>query len=628
MKKILTALLLNLTCILFAVGFAACNGVEFKINFIVDGEIYATVNTNGAETIKMPDNPTKEDYRFDGWFWDKDTWQKPFTANSLLDAPLSSDMSVYAKMTYIGENTQPDTSSAGIEEYFKKQADGSYYGKVYNATDSFDFNGKIQSETDFYVCKDSACTQILHDNTTSLNLGDNVFYILFADGNKTTATVRRRIICTVNFDTANGTIIESQQVYEDTKAKMPKNPMRLGYTFFAWDFDFNQPITANTTITALWIANTNTPYKIEYYLQNLENDEYTLQESDTENLTGTTDTTATATKTYEHFNVIENTESGNINADGTTVLKVYYDLEKFNVNIMSSENVSLDKNYAGLYKYGSTITTITATFNNYLGYEWKGWYSNNEFITDNYTLQPLIVNKSINYIATSIIKNEMADFNFISTETTCTITGIKNTTLTEIVVPDYITSIDTGAFYGCNEIVKISLPVCFAYFGNLFMLKTAGCVPIYGSNYYYVPSSLTSVTISNSTYIGAHMFDLCSSLTTIIIPDSVTNIEDSAFSHCRSLTSIEIPDSVTSIGKDAFSYCYSLTSVTIGNSVTSIGEGAFRDCSSLISVYFNNKQWWKYGFNDNNLNDVNVDNDYDNATRLKKYIYYIWVRYE
>ena len=71
--------------------------MEFKVNFVVDGEIYATVDTNGNEVIKMPENPTKEGYNFDGWYWDKDEWEKPFTANSLLDAPLSSDMSVYAK---------------------------------------------------------------------------------------------------------------------------------------------------------------------------------------------------------------------------------------------------------------------------------------------------------------------------------------------------------------------------------------------------------------------------------------------------------------------------------------------------------------------------------------------------
>ena len=95
MKRILLvmALLLATVAILAACGSA----VQFKLNFIVDGEIYATIDTSGNEAIKLPENPTKEGEVFDGWYWDKDTWQKPFTANSLLDAPLSSDMNIYAK---------------------------------------------------------------------------------------------------------------------------------------------------------------------------------------------------------------------------------------------------------------------------------------------------------------------------------------------------------------------------------------------------------------------------------------------------------------------------------------------------------------------------------------------------
>ena len=49
----------------------------------------------------MPNDPEKEGYIFDGWYWDNNVWSKPFTANSLLDAPFSSNMSVYAKWTAI-----------------------------------------------------------------------------------------------------------------------------------------------------------------------------------------------------------------------------------------------------------------------------------------------------------------------------------------------------------------------------------------------------------------------------------------------------------------------------------------------------------------------------------------------
>lgn len=632
MKKLLILIFaFSLLC------FVGCGGVEFKINFIVDDKVYATLNTNGAETIKMPDNPTKEDYTFDGWFWDKDTWQKPFTANSLLDAPLSSDMSVYAKWTYNGENIQPDTTPTEIKEYFEKQADGSYYGKVYNTTDKFDFNGKIQSETDFYVCKDSACTQILNDNTTSLNLGDNVFYILFADGNKTTATVRRRIICTVTFDTANGTIIDSQQVYEDTKATMPKNPMRLGYTFSAWDFDFNEPITEHTTITAIWNANKNTPYKIEYYLQNLEDDEYTLQENDTENLTGTTDTTAIATKTYEHFTVIENTALGNINADGTTVLKVYYDLEKFTVIITANDNVTLNKTYNGTYKYGDTIPSITATFNNCLGYEWQGWFKNDGFFTESDTITSFTVNKNINYIAKCTVKKEMENFIFSSTTNTCNIIEIKDKTQNEIIIPNYTTEINSNIFAGCSFLQSITLPFIgnnnysIGYpnflgrmFGKNFYTNST---PITQTDYngnsgtYYFPNSLKTVNITG-TIIANYAFSQCSNLTKITIPDIITFIGDSAFSGCNNLQYNEYENGLylgnnnnpyvllkNTLSKDlsvftihqktkiihmgALMGCNNLSAITIPESITSIASMAFDNCDSLTKVNYSGtiEQW-------------------------------------
>jgi len=135
-----------------------------------------------------------------------------------------------------------------------------------------------------------------------------------------------------------------------------------------------------------------------------------------------------------------------------------------------------------------------------------------------------------------------------------------------------------------------------------------------------VCTSLTIVTIPFSvTNIGARALSICSSLTTIdvdpqnsaysaldgvlfdkgqtlliqypggrtgayIIPDSVTSIEPWGFAECSSMTSVTIPSSVTSVREGTFSRCSGLTSVTIPHSVTSIEEHAFWLSSSLTSV--------------------------------------------
>ena len=84
--------------------------------------------------------------------------------------------------------------------------------------------------------------------------------------------------------------------------------------------------------------------------------------------------------------------------------------------------------------------------------------------------------------------------------------------------------------------------------------------------------------------IQSNAFENCSSLTSVILPNSITSIGEYAFSHCTGLTSIEIPDSVTSIRNSAFSHCIGLNSVTIGNSVASIGHSAFSQCRNLFVI--------------------------------------------
>ena len=86
------------------------------------------------------------------------------------------------------------------------------------------------------------------------------------------------------------------------------------------------------------------------------------------------------------------------------------------------------------------------------------------------------------------------------------------------------------------------------------------------------------------TYIGELAFSGCSSLTSVVIPNSVIYIEDAAFSDCSGIISLTISNNVYAIGVNAFSQCSGLTSITIPKSVGYIGEGAFGWCSGLTSV--------------------------------------------
>ena len=84
--------------------------------------------------------------------------------------------------------------------------------------------------------------------------------------------------------------------------------------------------------------------------------------------------------------------------------------------------------------------------------------------------------------------------------------------------------------------------------------------------------------------VAANLFQSCSGLVSIKIPNTVTSINDDAFDGCVSLKNVEIPDSVTAINFAAFRGCTSLEKIVIPDSVTGIGNYAFYGCKKLSDV--------------------------------------------
>lgn len=126
--------------------------------------------------------------------------------------------------------------------------------------------------------------------------------------------------------------------------------------------------------------------------------------------------------------------------------------------------------------------------------------------------------------------------------------------LSEIILPDTIVSIESYAFYNCQNLVSINFP--------------------------------PSLKI-----IGPSAFRECYEFTNIVLPNSVTTISDYAFYNCYKLTSITFPDSMTTIGSHAF-FCNGLTSITITENINYIGSSAFGECFSLKSAEFKTTEGW------------------------------------
>ena len=170
-----------------------------------------------------------------------------------------------------------------------------------------------------------------------------------------------------------------------------------------------------------------------------------------------------------------------------------------------------------------------------------------------------------------------------------------------IVTCNYETEVEEGYFNSYSG--EVTIPPSVTYDGMIYPVTTIDGCAFYGC------SGLTSVTIPNSvTEISDFGFYNCSGLTSVTIPNSVTSINNCTFKGCSGLTSVTIPNSVTIIRYEAFEGCTSLTSIDIPNSVTYIDEFAFFECRKLTYVNLGNSVKWigDDAFWDCGLTDITI----------------------
>jgi hypothetical protein len=147
-----------------------------------------------------------------------------------------------------------------------------------------------------------------------------------------------------------------------------------------------------------------------------------------------------------------------------------------------------------------------------------------------------------------------------------------NVTIPDKILDISVMRISPRGFFQNTNLTSVTLPDGVT---DVMDLAFAGCV------------SLTNIIFGNSApALGNEIFAGCSHLTSVTIPKGVTRLGYGAFTNCSSLTNITLPNTLISIGSGAFSRCASLTRITLPGGITNFGSRVFDSSSNLTSVYF------------------------------------------
>ena len=596
MKRYLVLILSVIAAFAAAISLTACGKVDFTVKFSVDGETYASVSTGGSEVIKMPADPQKDGYTFDGWFWDDGVWARPFTANSLLNEPLKSDMTVYAKFSV--NHSHNFNKQVATEPYLKSVATCTAKAVYYFSCEC----GEKGEQTFEYGDKlpHTFCNQITEEKylkSTATCTAKAVYYYscecgaaseteTFEYGELKDHTFNGTHTCAV-CGYYDDTLIKTEILSKNLSVCGNEIKGKVANAQATFSFINDIEVADGATYTVCTdLACTNPVLSKTINLSVGDNVCYILvtNGNDINLYTVTVRRRPVYTVAFNSNGGTEiksqQVEEDSLAAKPADPEKQYYIFTDFEFDF--SEPIVND----------ITINTLWEPVKFNIYYNLNGGKNNTDnpttyTIEDKIELKPAVSNK-LGYSFASwdnggkIEKGSTGDKTFTANYTTdvklssdgTTVTGLNNAVSDLVILSEYdgvkVTSIGSGAFSECSKLTSITIP--------------DGVTSI-GEKAFYYCTSLTSITIPDSvTSIGGYALYDCSSLTSVNIPDGVTSIGKSVFSYCTSLTSVTIPNSVTSIGESAFEACRMLTSAVIGDGVTSIVGYAFRGCTSLTNI--------------------------------------------
>ncbi|MDD4493479.1 MAG: InlB B-repeat-containing protein, partial [Eubacteriales bacterium] len=305
-------------------------------------------------------NPARVGYSFDGWYLEA------VCINSFDGLMPSKNITVYAKWIAVSVNY--------TVEHYVMDTEGNYPAAPAKTDNKFGITGTELTLADLQHSGFLVENGIVYKMA---KVGGNIAATaaILADGSLVVKLCYERRQHNLVWDfaggTASGNYTQAGSVYYGA-AITPPTLTRQGYNY-TWNITPAAMPANDVTFTAVWTARNDTAYKVEHYLQNAGDNGYT--KSDTDNLTGVTNAQATAqSKTYANFTLNESVsgtvKAETIAADGSLILKLYYDRDSFTITFDANEGTLKDAGSKTL-RHGAAVAVTNPAR---IGHSFGGWY--------------------------------------------------------------------------------------------------------------------------------------------------------------------------------------------------------------------------------------------------------------
>lgn len=527
---------------------------EFTISFFVDGELYSSLLTAGNELLSLPEAPNKDNYEFEGWYFDDGTFENRLHPNTYENLPLEANVSVYAYYALIedipeeyqvsfvvngGTPIEPIVTSK-IEDEPKTSRKGYTFLGWY-------FDKSFSSKASFPL-------EITEDIT------------LYAKWEKNTYDVHFELYGGRGVSDLKTDRIETEPI-----------PTKDGYTFLGWYLDsaysekasFPFDVTGNITLYAKWEENEPAGITFTVDGSGLLTAVEGISETNSEVIIPS-QVNGQAVKQIGQDLFRDNPYLRKLSIpDGVTLgyrmCSGCASLEE--VDLPSGITVIPDYAFEGCASLRSIELPKTLVQIRLEAFSGSG-------------LESLSAPSSLKEIWSYAFKDclSLAEVDLNEVTSLGDMAFENCALLSSVSLPDSLLELGSYVFSGCSSLYSIAMP------SQAISIESTA---FYGTGYYNDPSSWDSGVLYVDSYLVATNAEFAAVSSYSVKPGTIAIAEKAFANNGKKLESITLPDGLLFIGDGAFSSLSSLKTANIPSSVNRIGYGVF----SGTALYKDTANW-------------------------------------